>query len=405
MSESRTLTHYPIAPFHFGPPTVSGIRQSIRAMSGYTPGEQLNDPDIIKLNTNENPYPPSPRVFDAIRAALTGDRLRKYPQPLGDDFRKAAGRVLNIDPDAILIGNGSDDLLTIVTRAFVPEGGLIVSPTPSYSLYRSLAEIQGARFETVRFTEKWFLPTETLRVTALHEQGPAAALNATNYDPLSWPFPQANLTFLPNPNSPSGTCLGEHRIVPIAMQLEPNPLVLDEAYIDFVFDLRGPRHDIVFRRPNVIITRTMSKSYSLAGMRFGYAIARPEVVRELVKVKDSYNCDVLSLVAATAAIEDQEYLREVTAKIRATRDRLYRELKALDFAVTGSESNFLWCRRTDRPVKPIYEELKRRKILVRYMSYPVGPVDSPDGPYEGLRISVGTDAEIDKLLAELKAIL
>src|SRR5215471_18709362 len=117
-------------------------------MAGYAPGEQLNDPGIIKLNTNENPYPPSPRVFEAIRAALTGDRLRKYPQPLGDTFRQAAAKALVVGPDDILIGNGSDDILTILTRAFVPEGGLVVSPTPSYILYGSLAEIQGARYQT-----------------------------------------------------------------------------------------------------------------------------------------------------------------------------------------------------------------------------------------------------------------
>src|SRR6478736_2540953 len=130
---------------------MSGVRANIRAMQGYVPGEQLNDPDIIKLNTNENPYPPSPRVFEAIRAALTPNSLRKYPQPLGDTFRNAASRVLGVDPDSILIGNGSDDILTILTRAFVPEGGLIASPTPSYTLYRSLAEIQAARFRTVPF--------------------------------------------------------------------------------------------------------------------------------------------------------------------------------------------------------------------------------------------------------------
>src|SRR3954465_8156105 len=122
-----------------------GIRDNVRAMAGYTPGEQLNDPDIVKLNTNENPYPPSPRVFEAVQAALTGDKLRKYPQPMGDTFRRAAGRVLGVDPDGILIGNGSDDILTIVTRTFVPEGGLIVSPTPSYLLYRTPPAIQGAR--------------------------------------------------------------------------------------------------------------------------------------------------------------------------------------------------------------------------------------------------------------------
>jgi histidinol-phosphate aminotransferase len=351
------------------------VRPNIRAMAGYVPGEQFNDPDIIKLNTNENPYPPSPRVFDAIRAALTSNSLRKYPQPFGDTFRKAAGRVLNVDPDSILIGNGSDDILTILTRAFVPEGGLIASPTPSYILYKSLAEIQGARFEAVQFDGDW----KTL-----------------------WGFPKdADLTFVPNPNSPSGTVLSKVHIIQLQRALEPRPLVLDEAYADFA-EWNGFQSPIA---SDLIITRTLSKSYSLAGIRFGFAIARPAVVRELVKVKDSYNCDVLSLAAATAAIEDQDYFREVRAKIIVTRERMTQELVALGFDVTPSHTNFVWCRRTDRAVKPIYEELKQRKILVRYMNYPAGPVGSPDGGYDGLRISVGTDTEIDKLLAELKAIL
>jgi histidinol-phosphate aminotransferase len=337
-------------------------------MAGYTPGEQINDPDVIKLNTNENPYPPSPRVFEAIRAALTGDKLRKYPQPLGDTFRRAAANALGVDPDSILIGNGSDDLLTILTRAFVPEGGLIVSPTPSYLLYRSLAEIQGARFETVRFTPSWGLP-----------------------DP--WPYPDAHLTFLPNPNSPSGTMAPPEDIARLADTVFPRPLVLDEAYADFAeWDAMCSHYPL----PNVIITRSFSKAYSLAGIRFGFALAPPDAIRELVKVKDSYNCDVLSLAAAAAAIEDQEYFGEVKKKIIATRARMAAELAKLGFEVTPSEANFLWCRRTDRPVKLIYEELKRRKVLVRYMNY--------DG-YDGLRISVGTDAEIDQLFAHLRVIL
>ena len=346
-------------------------------MAGYVPGEQLNDPDIIKLNTNENPYPPSPQVFEAVRAALTPNSLRKYPQPLGDTFRKAAGRVLNVDPDSILIGNGSDDILTILTRAFVPEGGLIVSPTPSYILYKSLAEIQGASFEAVRFTSDW----TRLAASIAH----------------------ADIVFLPNPNSPSGTLSSRAQQSELLHALAPKPLVLDEAYVDFTEWRTGLQLRLL--PYNLIITRTLSKSYSLAGIRFGFAIARPEVVRELVKVKDSYNCDVLSLAAATAAIEDQDYFRAVRAQIIATRERMTKELAALSYDVTPSHSNFLWCRRTDRQVKAIYEELKRRKILVRYMSYPDGPVGAPEGPYDGLRISVGTDAEIDKLLAELKAIL
>lgn len=346
---------------------MDGIRPNIRAMAGYTPGEQPRDGQYLKLNTNENPYPPSPRVFEAICAALTGDRLRKYPEPLGHTFRHAAAKVLDVDPDAILIGNGSDDILTILTRTFVPDGGLVVSPTPSYSLYRSLAEIQGARFEAVPFTPDWRLPSP-------------------------WPARGAHLTFLPNPNSPSGTMID-----PAALELwideVAGPVVIDEAYVDFA-DTNALR---LAARQNVVVTRSFSKSYALAGIRFGYAVADPALVREMVKVKDSYNCDVLSLAAATAAIEDRAYLAETRTKILATRARLSTNLAKLGFAVTPSQTNFVWCRRTDRSLAPIYEELKRRMILVRLMRY--------DGYGEGLRITVGSDAEVDRLLEELRSVL
>jgi histidinol-phosphate aminotransferase len=343
------------------------IRPNIRAMAGYVPGEQPRDSVYIKLNTNENPYPPSPRVFEALREALTGDRLRKYPDPMGTVFRQAAGRVLGVDPDAILIGNGSDDVLTIITRAFVPEGGLVVSATPSYILYRTLAELQGARFQTVPFTDDWSVPSP-------------------------WPARGADLTFLCNPNSPSGSALPPPVVERLAEEVG-GPMVLDEAYVDFA-DAHGLH---LTRRDNVIVARSFSKSYALAGIRFGFAVAQPALVRELVKVKDSYNCDVLSLVAATAAIEDQDYLRQTRARIIATRTRLSEALKGLGFDVTSSQANFVWCRRSDQPVKPIYEELKRRMILVRNMVY--------DGYGDGLRISVGTDEEVNRLLDELARIV
>ena len=172
------------------------------------------------------------------------------------------------------------------------------------------------------------------------------------------------------------------------------PLILDEAYADFAEWNGLP---LVKELPNVIVTRSFSKSYSLAGIRFGLAVADPAVVRELLKVKDSYNCDVLSLAAATAAIEDQGYFADVRSRILATRGRMHAELSKLGFRVTPSQANFLWCRRTDKPVKPVYEALKAKNVLVRYMKY--------DGYGDGLRISVGTDAEIDKLLAELRKIV
>jgi histidinol-phosphate aminotransferase len=343
------------------------VRPNIRVMAGYVPGEQPRDGEYVKLNTNENPYPPSPRVFEAIRAALTGDKLRKYPDPLGDTFRQAASKVLGVSPNSILIGNGSDDILTILTRTFVPEGGLVASPTPSYLLYRSLAEIQGARFATVPLTADWQLPPK-------------------------WPGEAPDLAYVANPNSPTGTFIDPVAVAQLADRLG-SPIVLDEAYVDF-----AEKSGVKFTNlPNLIVTRTLSKSYSLAGIRFGFAVAHPDVIRELVKVKDSYNCDVLSLAAATAAMQDQEYLRQTRTKILATRDRLTEMLRGLGFEVLPSHANFVWAQRADRPVKPLYDGLKARKILVRYMNYP----DYGDG----LRVSVGTDAEIDLLIRELAALL
>jgi histidinol-phosphate aminotransferase len=343
------------------------LRPNIRAMAGYTPGEQPQTDGFVKLNTNENPYPPSPRALEAMAEVLRSDRLRKYPDPLGTAFRKTAGKLFGVDPDCILIGNGSDDILTIVTRAFVPEGGLVVSPTPSYLLYATLADIQGARFEGVPFTPDWQLPTP-------------------------WPKRDANLTLVANPNSPTGTVVNNAALEKLADELR-GPLIVDEAYVDFA----ETNAVALAQVPKVIITRTLSKSYGLAGLRFGFAISSPAMNRELVKVKDSYNCDALSLAGAQAALEDQDYLRQTRAKIIATRSRLSLELNKLGFDVLPSQANFVWATRMDRPVKPIFEELKRRKVLVRYMNYP--------GHGDGLRISVGSDAEIDRLLEELKGIV
>ncbi len=337
-------------------------------MSGYTPGEQMNSPDVVKLNTNENPYAPSPRVFEAVADALNGQSLRKYPQPLGDTFRQAAGRVLNVDPDSILVGNGSDDILTILTRAFVPEGGRVAFPTPSYVLYKSLADIQGATSQTVPFTRDWTPPSP-------------------------WPVRGAHLTYFANPNSPSGTILRREAIAQLAEQVG-GPFVLDEAYAEFAED-NGL--SLIGQLPDFVITRTFSKFYALAGLRFGMAIAEPKLIRELAKVKDSYNCDVLALAAATATIEDQEYYSDIRSRILATRGRMAVALTELGFAVTPSQTNFLWCRHPERPLKPIYEALKTKKILVRYMNYP----DSGDG----LRITVGSPKDIERLLTELAVIL
>lgn len=340
----------------------------IAAMSGYVPGEQPRDPSgILKLNTNENPYPPSPRVAEAIREALDG-RLRLYPDPLGTAFRRAAAALHGVDPEMILVGNGSDDILTILTRAFAGPGDAVVYPTPSYILYRTLAELQDARPVEVAFRPDWTL------------------------DPAEFARPDARITFLANPNSPSGTSLSNRQLAAIAERLG-GPLVVDEAYAPFADE---DAVELVGRCPNVLVSRTLSKGYSLAGLRVGYLIGPAPVIRELAKVKDSYNCDTLSLLGGAAALGDGAHLAETRARIIATRARLTDALRSLGFLVPDSQANFVWCT-GGPPASGLYEQLKERKILVRLMRYAGFP--------EGLRITVGTDDQIDRFLSVFRELV
>lgn len=345
------------------------VRPAIAALSGYVPGEQPQSGKWIKLNTNENPYAPSPAVARAVAAALEGRSLAKYPDPLATVFRLRAAEILGVDPDWIICGNGSDDLLTILVRSFVGEGEWLRIASPSYILYRTLAGLQGARCEEVAYERDWSLP-----------------------DAFAAPRPDLKLAFLANPNSPSGTVVSPGRVQEIAERL-PCPLVVDEAYGDFA---DANCLELVRRCERVIVTRSFSKSYALAGLRFGFAVARPEIVAELLKVKDSYNCDTLSIAAATAAIDDQGWLADNQRAIRATRRRLTDAMRVLGYDAVGSQANFVWCTHPERPHKPVYEALKARGVLIRYMQYP----DWGDG----LRITVGTDAEIDAFLALLKTL-
>ena len=338
-------------------------------MQGYVPGEQPQGGTFVKLNTNENPYPPAPQVISAIaQAASMG--LQKYPDPLGTSFRKQAAAVLGVPPDWILCGNGSDDILTIVTRALVGQGDRLRLPYPSYILYRTLAQLQGAQSEEVRFREDFSLADE-----------------------FSQTDPRLKLVFLPNPNSPSGTVIEPDEILRLADRL-PCPLLVDEAYADFA-DCNCI--DLVRRNPQIMVSRTLSKSYALAGLRFGFLIAQPELIQFFLKVKDSYNCDALSIAGATAAIAQQDWLRENRRKISATRARMTDRLRKLGFTVQTSHANFVWCTHATRPVQPIYEQLKAQRVLVRYMNYP--------GWGDGLRISVGDDEQSDSCLAVLESIL
>ena len=343
------------------------VRPEIAAMAGYTPGEQPQGlSKFIKLNTNENPYPPAAGIRASIEEVLQRG-LNKYPDPMANAFRTRAAELLGLPgKDWILCGNGSDDILTICTRAFVGQGDLLRLPYPSYILYRTLAQLQAARWEEVRFNADWSLPANF---------GEKAA--------------GLKLIFLPTPNSPTGTMISRAAILEFAERL-PCPLLIDEAYVDFA---DWNCIDLVKRNEKILVSRSLSKSYGLAGLRFGYLAAQPQIIEQLIKVKDSYNCDALSIAAATAAIDDTAWLAENRRKIVATRSRLTEGLTQLGFVVIPSQANFVWCTHARHGARSLYEKLKSAHILVRYMNYP--------GWSEGLRISVGTDEQNEALLATL----
>ena len=352
------------------------FRPDIDSIDGYTPGEQPQEPGWIKLNTNENPYPPSPAVRAAIVAAAEG-RLNVYPDPLGTAFRKKAAAIYGVEPDWILPANGSDECLTLITRAFVDSGETICFPYPSYILYETLADLQGAGHERLLLNRDW----------------------TWNHPAIASQLARCKLLFVPNPNSPSGNAWHREeieRLVPPA-----GVLVLDGAYTDFADSPDGA--DILTgpKGRQLILTRTFSKSYSMAGVRFGFAIAHPDVIRGLRKVKDSYNCNTLSLAAALAAIDDQAWMRQNVERIRATRGRMTQSLRSRGFDVVDSQANFVWATRKAGEHRGIYEKLKDRKILVRYMRFANAGYGGAE-ELDGLRITVGTDAEVDGLIAALK---
>jgi histidinol-phosphate aminotransferase len=342
-------------------------RSNVERMTGYTPGEQPGPGEkVIKLNTNENPFPPSPRVMEAIRT-LDPEWLRRYPNPVAERVRVIAAAVHGVRPEMIIAGNGSDEILAMLVRTFVGPGQALAWPDPTYSLYPVLAQIEDARALAVPWEPGWKLPVEALLATG------AAAI------------------FFANPNAPSGTLVPADEVAALARRFAGLVLV-DEAYVDFA---DGHCLDLVATHPNVIVSRTLSKGYSLAGLRFGYAVAAPALVEQLMKVKDSYNCDALSIVAACAALEDQAYARETWAHVRAERARLTEELGRRGWSVIPSQANFLLGTVPGGDARALYLRLKQRGILVRFFDKP--------GLSDKLRITVGTRAENDAVLAALPA--
>ena len=349
---------------------MSLLRQNIAEMDGYIPGFQPDDiQSWIKLNTNENSYPPSPQVVAAIRAELGDDgaSLHTYPSASSMKLREVAGELYGFEPSWIIMANGSDEVLNNLIRAAASEGDEIGYVHPSYSYYATLAQIQGARVRT-------FGLTDTFRIADFPRRY------------------EGKIFFLTTPNAPLGPSFPISYIEELAQRCS-GLLVLDETYADFANETAM---DLVRRYDNVVVTRSLSKSYALAGMRLGLAIARPEIIAALDKIRDHYNLDRLAQAACIAALRDQAYLRDCCDRICHTREWFADELRTIGYNVIPSRGNYLFASPPDNNGKRVYDGLFARKILVRHFSDPL--------LCHGLRISIGTREEMEQTAAAIKEI-
>ena len=345
---------------------MSYFRENIDGMVGYVPGEQPGAGErVIKLNTNENPYPPSPAAMKVL-TGMDGESLRRYPDPLATQFRRAVAEVLGVPPEWIIVGNGSDELLTMIMRACVAPDDKVAYAMPTYVLYRTLAQIQAGRCVEVPYGDDFALPVDAL------SQADAA------------------VTLVASPNSPSGTAYGVDELDLLAGKIS-GVLVVDEAYVDFA---DGDCLELVRRRGNVIILRTLSKGYSLAGLRLGYGVASPALLEGLWKVKDSYNVDAVASAVGAAAFADQPHKNANAGKVKTSREKLSGQLEQMGFRVWPSKANFLLVRPPKGDAGRIYADLKAGGILVRYFNQPELK--------DKLRISVGTDEQNSALVEAIK---
>ena len=356
------------------------IRPLIHHLEPYTPGEQPKIKGLIKLNTNENPYPPSPKVQKAVRAA-TDDRLRLYPNATAEPLREKLARLHRCRPENIIVGNGSDELLAMAVRCFAEPAlahrrsprSLVQFFSPSYSLYPVLTAIHGAAQNAVPLNPDFGLPDQATLKREKH-----------------WDF-EAALSFVTTPNAPSGRGYATQRLEQLC-HAQRGVVVLDEAYVDFA---RENALSLAFKFPHVLVARTFSKAYSLCFQRVGYFVGHPELISALHKIRDSYNVNGLGQVAALATLEDLIYYRANFRKIIDTRERLSRELAALGFNVLPSQTNFLLARPPRGSAGDWLRKLRERKILVRWFDQP--------SIREYLRITIGTPQQANALIRAARA--
>ena len=329
------------------------IAKSVQRLTPYVPGEQPKESSVVKLNTNENPYLPSPKCADVLKG-FDLHRLRRYPDPIFAALRARIAAIWKTVPERVFVGNGSDEILTLAAKAFVNDGETIGSLDPSYSLYKTLAAIRNVLFVKGR---------------------PA-------------------LFLLTNPNAPTGVLTPSEAIAAAAKRFK-GVLLVDEAYADFAKSNCVPLATATDNKC-VIVMRTLSKSFSLAGLRLGYCIGPEDLIEALYKVKDSYNVDAVAQTVALAALNDLPWMRANVAKVRKTRARVAKTLAKRGWDILPSDSNFLFARPAHRPAAEIFAALRDRHIYVRYFP----------GPRTGdrLRITIGTDAEMDTFLSAVAAL-
>ena len=347
------------------------IAKSVRTLEAYTPGEQPKAKNVVKLNTNENPYLPSPKCAEVLNG-FDLDALRRYPDPVFTALRVRIAKIWKTVPERVFVGNGSDEILTLAAKAFVEDDEAVGSLDPSYSLYRTLAAIRNVPFVPSPLADDF-----SWRKPVLEAEGK-----------------KVSLFLLTTPNAPTGTVTPRETIASFAGKFK-GVVIVDEAYADFAKSNCVSLATDAQNR-NLIVMRTFSKSFSLAGLRVGYCIGPEDLIDALYKVKDSYNADAVAQSVALAALNDLPWMRKNAAKVKKTRTRVAKELARRGWDVLPSESNFLFARPAHRPAAELFDALRRMNIFVRYFK----------GARTGdrLRITIGTDAEMDVLLKALSSL-
>ena len=339
----------------------------VRRTEPYIPGEQVNGEGWIKLNTNENPYKPSPLVFEALQQALTSD-LRKYPESDPEKLRVALADLHHVSADQVFIGNGSDEVLAFSFMAFFTPGKMIRFPAITYSFYPTYAALFNIPYERIPLQEDF-------------------ALNAEAF------YQSEGGVIFPNPNAPTGIALSLESIAKIAGENQGRTVIIDEAYIDFGGDTAIP---LLERFDNLLITRTMSKSRSLAGLRIGYAIGSVTMIEALNRIKNSFNSytiDQLALAAGVASVKDSDYFHTTVQAIIRTREQSRNVFESVGFKVLPSAANFLFVHHPDIPAEQLHKSLKDKQILVRHFSKPETE--------EWLRVTIGSDDEMGMFFQQL----